>query len=422
MLRLFNRKITLTILILIAIIFVLVVVIKQRVGDIRPALLPPSGDISQILEKQAEGLPVNFPLKLPDGFKIGIFAPSAGSGLTKTLGGVRDLEFSPEGTLLVSVPSKGQVLALPDKNSDGVADEIKEVLANLDKPHGLAFFDNKLFVAEETKVVRYNWNSQNLTVNQDKILFNLPKGGRHFTRTIAFNNTGQMFVSVGSTCDVCFEKHPFLAAVIVSDAEGNSPKLFAKGLRNSVFITVNPKTSELWGTEMGRDFLGDNLPPDEVNIIRQDKDYGWPLCYGNRMHDTNFDKKVYIQTVPQPPCGTTEPPVYEIPAHSAPLGLTFINSQQFPADWQGDLLVAYHGSWNRSTPAGYKVVKLNVEENQVLGEEDFITGFLGSATGPGGALGRPVDLTFDKAGSLYISDDKAGVVYKVIKKGAGDGI
>lgn len=404
------------ILIMLTLIVAAAVLIKLKVGDLRPAILPPKQDISKIIEKQKAGETVSFPLNLPNNFQIGVFA--------KNLGQARDLEFTSDGTLIVSIPSKGVVVALPDKNNDGVADEVKEVLTNLDKPHGLAFNNGKLFVAEETQVVRYNWNQNKLTVTQDKILFNLPAGGRHFTRTIAFAKNGQMFVSIGSSCDVCFEKHPYLAAVIVSDADGNNPRLWAKGLRNAVFITVNPQTDELWGTEMGRDFLGDNLPPDEINIIKDGnsstnsgpREYGWPLCYGNRIHDTNFDKNLYIQTIPQPPCGTTEPPVYEIAAHSAPLGLAFINSQQFPTEWQGDLLVALHGSWNRSTPIGYKVVRLDLKGNSVKGEDDFLSGFLEGASGPSGALGRPVDLIFDKVGSLYISDDKAGVIYKVIKK------
>lgn len=381
---------------------------KQKVGDIRPALLPPSRNISEIVEKQTVGEAVEFPLEIPQDFQIGIFA--------KNLGNVRDLEFTQDGTLLLSIPQDGRVVGLPDKNGDGVVDEVKEVLTNLNRPHGLAFYNNKLFVVEETRVVRYNWDSKNLTASLDKVLFNLPAGGRHSTRTIAFDNSSRLFVSIGSTCDVCFEKHQWLGSVIVSDQNGDNPRLFAKGLRNSVFITVNPETNELWGTEMGRDFLGDFLPPDEINIIQEAKDYGWPLCYGNRVHDTSFDKKVYIQTVPPQPCGTTEPPIFEIAAHSAPLGLTFINSPQFPTDWQGDLLVAYHGSWNRSTPIGYKVVRIDLEGNLVKNEYNFTSGFLGKASGPAGALGRPVDLIFDKAGSLYISDDKAEVVYKITKK------
>lgn len=382
--------------------------LRQKVGDIRPAILPP--------QTPTVGESPDLPFQLPEGFKIGIFAPRQSSGQA-SLGGVRDLEFTPGGTLLASIPSSGRVVALPDKDLNGVADEVRDVISSLDRPHGIAFYsegtssayNGNLFIAEETRVVRYRWDENTLSVTQDKILFSLPKGGRHFTRSIVFDKNGRMFVSIGSTCDVCFEKHPWLAAIIVSDSEGNNPHLWAKGLRNSVFIAINPTTGELWGTEMGRDFLGDNLPPDEINVIWEGKDYGWPICYGDKIHDNNFDPSASSGQA----CRNTEAPVYEIAAHSAPLGLTFINSPQFPKEWQGDLLVAYHGSWNRSSPIGYKVVRLNVDPDSigVRGEEEFLSGFLSGSQ----ALGRPVDVIFDKQGSLYISDDKAGVIYKIIK-------
>lgn len=393
---------------LIASLVAIVIIIAYRTTSLKDTL--PASPASQSSTKASSNIN-ELGLKIPDGFSIAIFA--------KEQDNARDLEFSPEGILLASLPAQGKIVALPDNDRNGKADQAKNILTGLDRPHGIAFFDGKLFVAEETKIARYNWDSRNLSASLDKFLFELPKGGRHVTRTIAFNKNGQMFVSIGSTCDVCFEDSPWLASVIISDYEGNNPRLFAKGLRNSVFITVNPTTGELWGTEMGRDFLGDNLPPDEVNIIREG-DYGWPLCYGNQVHDTDFDKKVYIQVIPQPPCGETEPPVFEIAAHSAPLGLTFVNSPQFPQDWQGDLLVAYHGSWNRSTPIGYKVVRLNVSGNSVTQEEDFLSGFLPvGATGPASATGRPVDLVFDQDGNLYISDDKAGVIYVLQSKRQG---
>jgi glucose/arabinose dehydrogenase len=340
----------------------------------------------------------DFKLTVPQGFQIGVYA--------KNLGSARDLEFSPGGTLLVSVPESGKVLALPDRNGDGIADSTVEVITGLNKPHGLAFYQNQLFIAEETRVVRYNWDENSFTATPDKELFGLPLGGRHTTRTLAFNQTGQLFVSIGSTCDVCIENDPWLASIIVSNANGDTPQIFAKGLRNSVFITVNPATNQLWGADMGRDNLGDDVPPDEINIIQSNRNYGWPYCWGKKVHDTQFDTNVYIAD----PCANTEPPQYGIQAHSAPLGLTFIKSAQFPPDWQGDLLVAYHGSWNRSVPVGYKIVHLKLSGNDVVSEENFLTGFINGVT----VSGRPVDVLFDLHGSLYISDDKAGAVYKII--------
>lgn len=395
---------------LVIVVFIVggVLLFKQGVGDIRPALLPPSGKIRQVVE-QRPGAPVGFGLNVVGGFEIGVFA----GGIENA----RDLEFSPGGTLLVSSTKQGKVFALPDKDNDGRADEVKPVLLGLARPHGLVFWNGKLFVAEESRVVRYFWDEEKLEAKQDKVLFSLPGSqGGHFTRSIVFDKNGRMFVSVGSTCNVCNEKHEWLAAIVVSDAEGNNPRLFAEGLRNSVFMAVSSVTGQLWATEMGRDHLGDDLPPDEINIVQEGRDYGWPFCYGARVYDLNFSDRPYKET----PCRATEAAAYEIAAHSAPLGLVFINSPQFPEEWQGNLLVSYHGSWNRSTPIGYKVVRLEVEGDKVVGEEDFITGFV-SSNAEGGLLagnqahGRPVDLVFAKDGSLYVSDDKAGVVYKVVK-------
>lgn len=380
------------------VIYVLLSFAKIKIGDIRPALLPSKKAIGGSNEVAKTGEQTNLPLKLPNGFQIGIFA--------KDLGKVRDLEFSEGGILVASIPDEGAVVALPDRDGDGVADEIIRIQERLNNPHGLAFFKGKLFIAEETRLARYTLDEKNLTSSLDKVLFDLPLGGRHITRTIAFNNKDQMFVSIGSTCDVCFEKHPWIGTVIISDSEGKNPRVFAKGLRNAVFITVDPKTQDLWGTEMGRDFLGDEKPPDEINIIRDGGDYGWPICFGDKIYDSEFGQKTPDY------CQNTISPIYQIAAHSAPLGLTFINSSQFPEDWQSDLLVAYHGSWNRSTPIGYKVVRMDFEGDKIKDEEDFLTGFLQGSE----AAGRPVDLVFDKNGSLFISDDKAGVIYKIIQQ------
>lgn len=377
--------------------------IKNYVGDLRPVILPPFSKKPVAIRSVTLGKPLDFELKTKDGYQIGLFAEG--------LGNVRDLAFTPDGVLLASITDQGKVVILPDRNNDGIADETDTIISGLHNPHGITFYGNFLYVVEETKLSRYLWSDSWLVggvARLEKKLFDLPKGGRHYTRSIVFNQKGIMYISLGSSCDVCDESHPFLASVIKSDSDGKKPEVFAKGLRNSVFLTINPETQELWGTEMGRDFLGDNLPPDEINIIKKGGDYGWPVCYGDRIHDAKFDKKQYIMD----PCAATEPPLYKIPAHSAPLGLQFINSIKFPEEWRGDLLVAYHGSWNRSSAIGYKVVRLDIEGERVLKEEDFISGFLQN----GSSSGRPVDLEFDKDGNLYISDDKSGNIYIVSKK------
>lgn len=339
------------------------------------------------------------PFQVPEGYVVHIF--------TQGLSSPRDLQFSPGGTLLVSDPAASTITALPDKDNDGVADTNKVVVSGGSRVHGLAFYDDKLFVAEVDKVESFRWNEANLSADSKKILFSLPPNSNHNNRTIVFNSKGIMFISVGSTCNVCHESATTGGSVFVSDQNGRKPVVFASGLRNAAFLAINPMTDTLWGTEMGRDNLGDNIPPDEINVIRTGRNYGWPNCYGDEVPDKSFNKKAN--------CTNTTSPIFEIPAHSAPLGLTFIDSAQFPASWQGDLLVALHGSWNRSTAIGYKIIHLKVNGETISNSDDFMTGF-----NPGrhqnDSLGRPADVAFDKKGNLYISDDKAGVIY-IVQKG-----
>lgn len=332
--------------------------LQSTVGDVRPALLPPASSPPQV-----SGRPADRRLRVPEGYKVTLFAAQTP--------GARDLQLSPDGTLLVSLRTQGKVIALPDKDQDGVADEVREVLTNLQNPHGLAFHEGKLFIAEERQLNRYTWNEESLTASLEKKLFDapngvtLPGGGGHQTRSIVFDNDGNLYISVGSTCNVCIQENPWHGSVIVTNAEGENPRIFATGLRNAVFLTTHPETDAVWVAEMGRDMLGDNIPPDEINILRDGAHYGWPYCYDDRVYDRQFGSESAAF------CEQTLPPVFKIQAHSAPLGLTFIQSNQFPTDWQGDLFVAYHGSWNRSEPTGYKVVRLNVEGEQVTGQEDF---------------------------------------------------
>lgn len=347
-------------------------------------------------EPQRIGAPPQFSLKLPQGYSIGVFSDK--------VSGARDLEFSPSGTLLVSTFSKGSVVALPDKNNDGTADEEKVILKGLDNPHGLAFYSNKLFVAEENKISKYSWDEATLTATFEKKLFDLPTGGRHNSRSIVFDSKGNLYLSLGSTCDTCVEKESFISTVLISDSAGKAPRIFSKGLRNAVFLTVKPNTNDIYVTEMGRDYLGDTTPPDEINILHDGSDFGWPYCYGNKVYDKVFKKQSVAY------CANTVSPAFEIEAHSAPLGLTFINSPQFESE-NGKLLVAYHGSWNRSDKTGYKLVTIDFSNNPPK-QADFITGFLENEK----TLGRPVDIIFDNAGSLYISDDNNGSIYKVIKE------
>jgi glucose/arabinose dehydrogenase len=267
-----------------------------------------------------------------------------------------------------------------------------------------------LYIAEVEQLAVYDYDAQTFKAVNKRKIADLPSGGRHWTRTLAFlpPPDGRLLISMGSSCDTCVEKDRRHATVQVTGPMGGGLKPFATGLRNAVFITLHPQTGKVWCTEMGRDFLGDDLPPDEINILEEGKDYGWPYCYGKRIHDGKFDPR----GVKKDFCQQTVPSYIDIPAHSAPLGLAFFPDQGWPAEYHHHLLVAYHGSWNRSVPTGYKVVRLKLDaQGKYLGVEDFISGWL---TKDYRALGRPVDIVIRNDGTMFISDDKAGVVYLVV--------
>jgi glucose/arabinose dehydrogenase len=317
----------------------------------------------------------SFPLTIPDGYSLSIFA--------KDLGNPRDLAMDASGNIFVSIPSQGRVVGI----FNGAAETIVD---GLNRPHGIVFNGTKLFVAETDGVTAFDYNDNIYKAFNGRQIVELPAGGNHFTRSIIIKDN-KLYTSTGSSCNVCKEGDDRRAAIWVSNLDGIDFKPFATGLRNAVFMALNPKTNEIWATEMGRDNLGDDIPPDEINIIKADQFYGWPYCWGdsNADKDLNKDGTVYD-------CAKSVNPIYKLQAHSAPLGLTFLGE---------DLLVAFHGSWNRTEPTGYKVVKFH---NGL--QEDFVTGWLKGKE----VLGRPVDILV-KGSDIYISDDKSGVIY-LLKK------
>lgn len=361
------------------------------------------------------GEEVGMPLNLEAGFTLGLYA--------ENVVGSRVLALDPQGVLFVSLTSEGQVVALLDQNKDGFAETQEAVLTNLRKPHGLVFYEENgtwyLFVAEEHQVSRYTYDQFSRIASSPQKLFDLPADGGHFTRTIGIGPDKKLYTSVGSSCNVCVESNPFRGAILQSDLDGSNLRVWASGLRNTVFFVFGAALSQsgspiIFGTDNGRDWLGDDAPPDELNLILADQDYGWPYCYGNNMHDEDFDPRGIVS------CATKTPALADLPAHSAALGIQQITSSAWPEDWQNNFLIAYHGSWNRSEPTGYKVVRLShAEKGDLYEQSDFLSGWLQSSMlplGPDSALGRPVDLLFNSSGQLYISDDKAGVIYIVTPK------
>jgi glucose/arabinose dehydrogenase len=372
---------------------------NRRLSNLLPLLL------SLVLFSHAEKTPFDLArLKTPDGFHISVFAQ---------VDGPRMLVFSPGGALLVSESNEGKVVALPDSKHTGKAERVVEVLSGLNEPHGLAFHEGKLYVAENDKIKSYDWDEANLRATNPKQLADLPHGGGHSTRTVIFNGA-KMYVSAGSSCNVCIEKDPRRAAVMEFNPDGSGQKIFAKGLRNAVGMAVNPKTGTIWVTVNGRDMLGDDLPPETIyDLGRDGGDAGWPFCYGDRVPDKDFTKPGDNR------CQSVFEPKVQMQAHSAPLGLAFAQGAMFPPEYRNSVFVAFHGSWNRSVPTGYKVVRIKLDDKgqPASAAEDFITGWQAPGdTKKGRWMGRPVGIVFDSDGSMYLSDDAGGVVYRVTWK------
>ena len=392
---------------------------EQKVGSINvPVTIP----IAPMPGTGPDGKPISLlsGFDLPAGFGISIFA--------KDVKGARALEIDPKGRMLVSQTSEGKIVALLDDDYNNISEGQKILAEGLKKPHGMAFQCSSarnpecyLYVAEADALSRFSYDAEGPTLGAKEKLMSINYGvtDRHFTRSLLFlpvPNQNTLLISVGSSCDVCIEKNPDQASVIAYNIVTGKKEIYAKGLRNAPFMTLHPVSGKVYATEMGRDGLGDELPPDEINIVEirnnQPKNYGWPICYGKNIHDTNFDKKTYIRNPCLEPYETES--FVDLPAHSAPLGLAFIPEEGWPEDMWFNMLVAYHGSWNRSTPTGYKIARIKMNAaGEYLGTEDFISGWL---TADGKKTGRPVDIKIFPGGTIFITDDSAGVVYRVARK------
>jgi len=333
-------------------------------------------------------------LKVPEGFQLSIFA--------RDLKTPRMLRVIPAG-VLVSLPHEGSILLLRDDDEDGRADSREVMLEGLNRPHGIEMDGGWLYVAETDAVGRVEFNAFDgeVTGNYQRILDGLPSGKGHWTRTVKMSPDGWLYMTVGSSCNVCIEDAPERAAMLRLRPDGSDQQLYATGLRNSVDFDWSPIDGEIYATENGRDWLGDSFPPDELNRIVVGGFYGWPYANGNKVPDPNFgagQQRLIDESLA---------PAFEFRAHNAPLGITFLDAQV--SGYQHAALVALHGSWNRSSKDGYKVVSLHWNENGIIEARDFVTGFVSGEE----VFGRPVSIAEDGDGSIYISDDYAGAIYRV---------
>lgn len=348
-------------------------------------------------------------VQLPPGFSISLYS--------KLDAAVRLGSFSPDGRLFVAVRGANQIVFLKDNNGVGEPVVFAE---GLNGPHNLVFHSINgemfLWVAENDKISRYTYQAgQNKAGDKKVIVPNLPVGGGHSTRTLAFGPDGKLYVAAGSSCNVCEENDERRAAVTRYNPDGSGQEIFARGLRNEVGILFHPQTGELWGVENSRDDLGNsteennNIPPEEINIIKEGSHYGWPYCYSNQVWDKKYGAKNADF------CKQTIVPALPMQAHSAPLGLDFYLPQtmQFPPDYKGDVFVAFHGSWNSSPATGYKVVRVRVKDGRPVSYENFAVGWLTGPAGRSNSWGRPVAPIVAPDGSLYVTDDSSNVIYKI---------
>ncbi len=340
-------------------------------------------------------------IHLPDGFTANIFAEG--------LNGPRFIQFGPDGALYVADRKSGRILRLVDTNNDGVVGNQTVFADDLDRPHSLIYHKGGWLVGVPSGLIRLSdADSDGVAETRRTLIDDYPTDG-HSTRTVEILSDGRMVVSIGSSCNVCEEEDPRRAAVVVYDGpEATGEEIFAHGLRNAVGLAVHPQTGELWAVNNGRDMLGDDLPPEALYNLREGNDYGWPRCHNGTIEDPEYG---YPGA-----CDDVARPEINMQAHSAPLGLVFYTGNSFPIEYQGDLFIAFHGSWNRSVLTGYKVVRVPFTDQSPSGEVlDFASGWLDEVSGE--VSGRPVGLAVGPDGALYVSDDKADMIYRIQYRG-----
>lgn len=356
--------------------------------------------VSISVQAQAADVPLE-KLKLPDGFKIELYADDVPNA--------RHMARGDKGTLFVGSRRAGKVYAVVDTDGDHKADEVKVVAEGLKMPTGVAFKDGDLYVSAVTSILRLDDIESNLDNPPKPVTITDQFPDKHHGwKYIAFGPDGWLYVPIGAPCNICEEKdYANIQRLKIEGDKVAKTETWAEGVRNTVGFTWHPQTKHLWFTDNGRDMLGDDIPPCELNTAPvAGKHFGYPYCHGNDIVDPEFGEGKQ--------CSAYVAPVQELGPHVAPLGVKFYTGDQFPAEYKNQVLIAEHGSWNRSKKIGYRVTMVTLDdEGNATSYEPFIDGWLQGEE----AWGRPVDVLVMPDGALLVSDDKAGVIYRVSYEG-----
>lgn len=347
--------------------------------------------------KQFDTLPLE-KIVLPEGFSIDVFAANVENA--------RSMALSPKGTLFVGTRGQGDVYAIVDKNQDYKADKVYTIATGLKMPNGVAFRDGDLYVAEVNRILKYENIEKRLDNPPAPIVLNdtYPSETHHGWKYIAFGPDGKLYVPVGAPCNICESEDDIFNTITRINPDGSGREIVQRGIRNTVGFTWHPETGELWFTDNGRDWLGDDSPACELNHAPKDgMHFGYPYCHQGDLPDPKFGEKY--------PCSDFTPPVQQLGPHSAPLGLEFYTGNQFPDTYKHQVIIAEHGSWNRSTKIGYQLSLVTLEGSKAIGYQPFAKGWLDETQDE--PWGRPVDIEQLPDGSILVSDDFANAIYRI---------
>jgi glucose/arabinose dehydrogenase len=335
-------------------------------------------------------------ITLPPGFNISIYADN--------VEGARSMTLSPSGVLFVGTRGEGKVYAVLDTDKDYKADEVITIASGLNMPNGVAFHNGSLYVAEISRVLRYDNIEANLYNPPKPVVVkdDFPSETHHGWKFIRFGPDGKLYVPVGAPCNICERPDPY-ESITRMNPDGSGFEIYARGIRNTVGFDWDPRTKELWFTDNGRDLLGDNIPPDELNHAPvKGMNFGFPYFYGDNIPNPEF------KDAGKDPSKYT-PPAQDLGPHVASLGMRFYTGSMFPSEYRDQIFIAEHGSWNRSQKIGYRVTLVKLENNKPVSYSVFAEGWLKGES----ASGRPVDLQIMPDGSMLVSDDYAGVIYRI---------